>query len=270
PTEFLLKVRELTEKCGAALIFDEVITGFRMHPGGAQSLFNIKADIASYGKVVGAGLPIGVIAGKKEYMDALDGGNWNYGDQSIPEIGVTYFAGTFVRHPLALAAAKASLLYMKKKGPSLQKSLNEKGKLIADTLNEEISERGLPLTITNYGSLWRSRFDEEIPYSELLFTLMREKGIHILDGFPCFISEAMTNNDIQKLIKAYVESLDELIAAGFFPEIKKESYSENNIVIDGNNPPIEGAKIGKDRNGNPAWFLESKERVGKFIQLNLN
>ncbi|MET4083500.1 amino acid adenylation domain-containing protein [Pedobacter sp. UYP30] len=269
PTEFLHKLREVTTKCGAALVFDEVITGFRMHPGGAQALMGIKADIASYGKVVGAGLPIGVIAGKKEYMDALDGGDWNYGDHSIPEIGVTYFAGTFVRHPLALAAAKASLLYMKKMGPSLQKSLNEKGKLIADTLNGEISKRGLPLTITNYGSIWRSRFDEDIPYSELMFTLMREKGIHILDGFPCFVTEAMNADDIQKLIKTYVESLDEMIKIGFFPKANKDAYIADGIVVDGNNPPIDGAKLGKDKNGNPAWFLESKETSGKFVQLDV-
>ena len=62
-------------------------------------------------------MPIGVIAGKREYMDALDGGHWQFGDASIPTVGVTYFAGTFVRHPLALAAAKAALEYMKSEGP---------------------------------------------------------------------------------------------------------------------------------------------------------
>ncbi len=270
PTEFLHKVREITIQCGAALIFDEVITGFRMHPGGAQALMDIKADIASYGKVVGAGIPIGVIAGKKEFMDALDGGDWKYGDNSTPEIGVTYFAGTFVRHPLALAAAKASLTYMKKMGPSLQQRLNENGKYIADTLNYEITKRNIPLTITNFGSLWRTRFDEDIPYSELIFALMREKGIHILDGFPCFITEAMTDENIQQLIKVYIESLDDLITAGFFPQANKNTYQKNNVVIDGNSPPIEGARLGKDKNGNPAWFLESKEHHGKFIQLEIN
>ena len=94
------------QKSGTLLIFDEVITGFRSHPGGAQALFGIRADLATYGKVVGGGFPIGVIAGKREYMDALDGGGWQYGDDSMPTVGVTYFAGTFVRHPLALAAAQ--------------------------------------------------------------------------------------------------------------------------------------------------------------------
>ena len=103
-----------------ALIFDEVVTGFRVHPGGCQALFGIKADLATYGKVLGGGLPIGVVAGKAAFMDALDGGMWNYGDDSFPETGVTFFAGTFVRHPLALAAACAVLNHLKQAGPQLQ------------------------------------------------------------------------------------------------------------------------------------------------------
>ena len=109
PRDFLHEVRKITAAAGTALIFDEVITGFRLLPGGAQAWFDITADLATYGKVVGGGLPIGVIAGQDRFMDALDGGSWNYGDASFPEAGVTYFAGTFVRHPLALAAADAGL-----------------------------------------------------------------------------------------------------------------------------------------------------------------
>jgi len=141
PVDFLKEVRKITAESGSVLIFDEVITGFRFHPGGAQAIFGIKADLASYGKVVGAGTPIGVIAGKSYLMDALDGGNWNYGDASYPEVGVTYFAGTFVRHPLALASAKASLTYMKQRGPALQEELNEKGKYISELLNQEFEKR---------------------------------------------------------------------------------------------------------------------------------
>lgn len=115
PKDFLHEIRKITTNNGSLLIFDEVITGFRMLPGGAQEYFEIKADLGTYGKVIGGGLPIGVIAGKSEFMDALDGGNWNYGDDSVPEVGVTYFAGTFVRHPLALAAAKAVLLHIKER-----------------------------------------------------------------------------------------------------------------------------------------------------------
>ena len=88
------------------MIFDEVVTGFRVHPGGCQALFGIRADLATYGKVIAGGMPMGILAGKAKYMDALDGGMWQYGDESFPEVGVTFFAGTFVRHPFAMAACK--------------------------------------------------------------------------------------------------------------------------------------------------------------------
>jgi amino acid adenylation domain-containing protein len=269
PIEFLKELRSITQENGAVLIFDEVITGFRFHPGGAQALFNIKADLAAYGKVVGAGMPIGVIAGNKDLMDALDGGNWNYGDNSIPEIGVTYFAGTFVRHPLALAAAYASLKYMKEKGPELQKSINAKGEYLSKKINDALEKRQLPMFIANYGSLWKLKYHQELPYSELLFVLLREKGIHILDGFPCFITEATSNDDIEMIINAFVRSLDEMIEAGFFPSLHQtnQNYDPLAIVIDGNNPPFAGAKLGKDKDGNPAWFIKDPTNENQYLQL---
>ncbi|NRF38224.1 polyketide synthase [Pedobacter foliorum] len=272
PIDFVKEVRKITSSSGSALIFDEVITGFRMHPGGAQALFNVRADLASYGKVVGAGIPIGVIAGKKEFMDALDGGTWNYGDNSYPEVGVTYFAGTFVRHPLALASAKASLLYMKEKGPKLQIEINEKGNYIAKTLNQEIEKRHLPFFVANYGSLWKVKFHEEIPYSELMFTLMREKGIHILDGFPCFVTEATSSSDIEQLISFFVKSMDEMIAAGFFLDNSTSDIisNDNSIVVSTSNPPVPGAKLGKDQQGNPSWFIADPNQHGKFLQIHIN
>ena len=65
-------------------------------------MFGVRADLATYGKVLGGGLPIGILAGEARFLDALDGGAWRFGDESGPEVGVTFFAGTFVRHPLAL------------------------------------------------------------------------------------------------------------------------------------------------------------------------
>jgi len=272
PIEFLKMVRQITTDAGIPLIFDEVITGFRMHPGGAQALFGIKADLASYGKVIGGGVPIGVIAGNSNLMDALDGGNWEYGDGSYPEIGVTYFAGTFVRHPLALASAKASLNYMKEKGPSLQQDLNDKGAYLAKAVNAEFDKRQLPIYVANYGSLWKIKYYEEIPYSELMFVLMREKGIHVLDGFPCFITETLTYQNIDSIISCFVESMDEMIEAGFFPLANKinNNFKIDEVVVDKNNPPVRGAKLGKDRDGNPAWFVQDSNQVGKYLQVKLS
>ena len=84
PREFLAELRSITEASGSALVFDEVVTGFRVHPGGMQRVFGIRADMATYGKVVGGGMPVGVLAGNRRFMDALDGGMWSYGDKSFP------------------------------------------------------------------------------------------------------------------------------------------------------------------------------------------
>ena len=260
PVEFLKELRTLTESAGTVLIFDEIITGFRMHPAGAQGLFGIQADLATYGKVVGGGLSIGVIAGKRKFMDALDGGGWQYGDSSFPEVGVTYFAGTFVRHPLSLAAAQASLNHLKQQGPRLQRSLTAKAERLADTLNTEFRHRQLPLSIAQFGSLWRIKFHQEIAYSELLFTLMREKGIHIWDGFPCFITEAITDTEIDQVIELFRESIEEMIEAGFFEAVP--------LLADGlNQPPVPGARLGRDQAGNPGWFLADPDRPGKYLQI---
>jgi amino acid adenylation domain-containing protein len=215
PVEFLRDLRKITLSSGTALIFDEVITGFRMHPGGTQSMFDIQADLGIYGKIIAGGLPIGVIAGKKLYMDALDGGFWEYGNTSIPESGVTYFAGTFVRHPLALAASLATLEYMKAEGPELQSALNEKTGRMADELNLICIKKGIPVFVAQFGSLWKIKFREDIPYGELLFTLMREKGIHIWDGFPCFLTTAHQAADVNRIVEIFEESVGELMESGF-------------------------------------------------------
>ena len=271
PIEFLKAVRAITETSGTALIFDEVITGFRSHPGGTQALFGIRADMATYGKVVGAGLPIGVIAGKRAFMDALDGGHWQYGDDSVPEVGVTYFAGTFVRHPLALAAARASLLYMREQGPALQQELTRKTEKLARAVNRFLEERQLPMFVAHFASLWKLKFTEEVPYGELIFTLMREKGIHIWDGFPCFTTEAHTDDEINSIVSAFIDSINELTEAGFLldsPTLPVQDQAKA-LPADGTEPPVTGARLGRDPAGNPAWFVPNPDRPGTYLQVDL-
>lgn len=264
PKEFLQQVREITEKSGTCLIFDEVITGFRSHSGGVQALFGIRADLASYGKVIGGGYPIGVIAGKQEYMDALDGGAWQYGDDSIPTVGVTYFAGTFVRHPLALAAAKASLEHMKKHGPQLQADLNLRTAAMADELNAFCIEAGAPVVVKTFASLWRATFTEEHALQDLLFAMMRSRGVHILDNFPCFLTTAHTPADIAVIKKAFKESILELQEADLLPRRKDETAT----ALDASKPPVPGARLGKDAEGRPAWFVPNPDAPGKYLRLD--
>ncbi len=217
PVEFLRQLRELTEQAGIVLVFDEVVTGFRSHQRGAQGLFGIEADLGTYGKVVGGGLPIGVIAGKRRFMDALDGGQWQYGDASIPTVGVTYFAGTFVRHPLALAAAKASLEHMLAAGPALQQDLTARTADMVAQINAAMLELGAPFKLNTFASLWRNVFTEDLPYADLMYAMLRDRGIHILDNFPCFLTTSHTDADIAAIVRAYREAAAEMQAAGFFP-----------------------------------------------------
>jgi len=278
PIEFLKQVREATTASGTALIFDEVITGFRLHLGGAQALFGIRADLATYGKVVGGGLSIGVIAGAEEWMDVLDGGHWQYGDASYPEVGVTYFAGTFVRHPLALAAAKASLHYLKAQGPALQQGLSARTERLAQALNTGFLGLGLAISVVHCGSLWKIKFHHDVPYGELLFTLMRERGIHIWDGFPCFLTAAHTDAEVDQLVAAGLASAQELLAAGFFKASAAAKIaapapaSAPPLAGAGTSaqlsrPPVAGARLGRDEAGNPAWFVADPAHAASYQQL---
>jgi amino acid adenylation domain-containing protein len=262
PKEFLHEIRSITEKSGTACIFDEVITGFRIHPGGAQAHFGIRADIASYGKVLGGGFPIGVIAGKRAWMDALDGGGWQYGDDSRPTVGVTYFAGTFCRHPLALAAAKAVLEHLKSQGPQLQQRMNERTAGLISRLNAHFEQVGAPMRVKHFAALWKVFFTEDHPYQDLLFPMLRDRGLHILEGFPCFLTTAHTDEDVALIEKTFREAVAEMQEAGFLPG------SSRAAAIDPASPPVPGARLGRDGSGNPAWFVESTEKKGQWLKVS--
>ena len=262
PRDFLREVRAITEKSKTCLIFDEVITGFRSHLGGCQAIFGIRADLASYGKVIGGGFPVGVVAGKREYMDSLDGGAWHYGDDSIPTVGVTYFAGTFVRHPLALAACKASLDHLKEAGEGLQTQLNLHTAAMADELTAFCREVGAPLEIRYFTSLWRISWLEDHPFQDLLFGMMRSRGVHILDNFPCFMTTAHTHEDIARIKSAFKESVAEMQEAEFLPRRVTAEPS-----FDAAHPPVANARLGRDKDGQPAWFVPDPAAQGKFMKI---
>ncbi|MEO8589312.1 MAG: amino acid adenylation domain-containing protein [Flavobacteriales bacterium] len=277
PVDFLREVREITKQSGTAFIWDEVITGYRMHPGGAQALFGIKADIATYGKVIGGGMPIGAMCGSSHWMDALDGGDWRFGDESVPEAGVTYFAGTFVRHPLTLAAAKASLLRMKNH-PQLYDQLNGWTEDMAERANAIFKRENVPYWFVNFGSCWKVKYDDSVPYIELFFVAMREKGVHIWDGFPCFMTTAHTAEDIDRVLECMEATVKELKVADFLPDrtyvIEKVNRSLNGHVrklservISAMEPPMPGARLGRTPKGDPAWFVADPKRVGKYLMI---
>ncbi|MFC3549825.1 amino acid adenylation domain-containing protein [Lysobacter cavernae] len=263
PREFLHELRQITRDNGALLVFDEVVTGFRAHPGGAQAVFGLQADLATYGKVVGGGYPIGVIAGRREFMDALDGGHWQFGDDSMPTVGVTYFAGTFVRHPLALAAAHAVLTHIKEQGAPLQERLNARATAMAVELNAFCADHGAPIEVRHFASVWKTFFLEDHPLQDLLFAMMRSRGVHILDNFPCFLTTAHSEADFQRIIQAFKDSVIELQEAEFLPR----RSATPRTVMDAARPAVAGARLGREPDGRPAWFVPHPEQAGKYVKV---
>lgn len=217
PVEFVQEVRALTKAHDVPLIFDEIITGFRLHPQGAQYWYDVDADLCAYGKVIGGGMPVGVIAGKARYMDALDGGPWQYGDDSFPEAGVTYFAGTFVRHPTALAALHAVMTHLKNAGPTLQTELNRRTALFCERVNRAYHAAGVPIELTYFGSVFLPRFYGNPDFENLFFHHLRLHGAHIWEGRPGFMTTAHKDVEMNRLCDAFVAAASDMQSAGFLP-----------------------------------------------------
>ncbi|TAJ27355.1 MAG: amino acid adenylation domain-containing protein [Reyranella sp.] len=245
PKEFLQKLRALTEASGTALVFDEIVTGFRVHQGGMQAVFGIRADMATYGKVVGGGMPIGILAGKARFMDALDGGMWRYGDDSIPETAPTFFAGTFVRHPLALAACKAVLLHLKAEGPALQEALAARMGGLVQRLNGELQRRGLATRLEAYSSWFHMNFAAEGPLAALFWPQMRQLGVHVQDGYPCFLTTAHSDADIAAIEGAFAATLDALERGGIL-DAARQAASHSAPLTEPQLEILAAAQLGDD------------------------
>jgi len=147
--EFLQTLRSYTESNNSLLIFDEVMSGFRVSLGGAQEIFNIKPDITALGKVIGGGLPVGAFGGKKEIMDFL-----------APE-GPVYQAGTLSGNPLAMAAGSTLLKLLIENNP--YKKLEENAKLMLEGMNEIMISAGIPFSKNQIGGMFGFFFSEELP-----------------------------------------------------------------------------------------------------------
>jgi glutamate-1-semialdehyde aminotransferase len=254
------------------LIFDEVVTGFRVAPGGAQDYFGIQADMATYGKIIGGGLPIGVLAGASTYMDALDGGHWQYGDASIPEVGVTFFAGTFVRHPLAIASANAVLQQLEAGGADLQRSLSAKVAALVSDVQAYIAAVQAPIQIHHFSSFFYVSYPAEVTYGSLLFYLLREKGIHIWEHRPCFLTLAHTDADIQAIAAAFKSSIAELLMSGLIPRQPAPQQVNPTPITSAplslQSIPHQNARLGRDLEGNPTWYIPDPQRPGQYLQLH--
>jgi amino acid adenylation domain-containing protein len=214
PRDFVATLREIADASGYALVFDEVVTGFRVDPGGMQAIWGIKGDMATYGKVVGGGMPIGVLAGNNRFMDALDGGYWRYGDDSVPNVVPTFFAGTFVRHPVVLAAARAVLHHIKGDGSALYDRVAKRTEALVDEINLELEKRGVPPCLRGYKSWFVTDFSSQDPLGGLLYPYLRMNGIHIQEGYPCFLTTAHSEEDFKTIARAFRDAVDALQCVG--------------------------------------------------------
>lgn len=199
---FLQKLRNLCDENGALLIFDEVMTGFRLAFGGAQEVYNVKADLVTYGKVIGGGLPVGAFAGREEIMKCL------------APIGDVYQAGTLSGNPLAMRAGLTTLQLIKN-NPDFYQNINKTTETLDFEIGKILNEKNIPHRINRKGSMMSvffhinsvSNFNEAAVSNHALFNnffhQLLEKGIYLPpSGFETwFISAAIKESEIDKTLE---------------------------------------------------------------------
>lgn len=200
--DFLPALRQLATDHDILLIFDEVISGFRVHYGGAQALYGVTPDLTVLGKIIGGGLPVGAYGGRRDIMDL------------IAPAGPVYQAGTLSGNPLAVTAGLATLKQLRAK--NLYKQLEERSAALARGLADEAKRAGIALTQTRVGSMLTSFFTQEpvVDWNSakksdtkrygLFFHGMLEQGIYLAPSQfeAAFLSTAHTSADIEKTIRA--------------------------------------------------------------------
>ncbi|MFJ2026547.1 MupA/Atu3671 family FMN-dependent luciferase-like monooxygenase [Streptomyces sp. NPDC087897] len=214
PVEFVRSLRELTARRGIVLLFDEMLTGLRPHPRGAQAHFGVVPDLATYGKALGAGFPIGAVAGRADLLDGVDGGFWRYGEPGGPSRETTFIGGTYMQHPLSMAAARAVLTHLTERGPGLQSGLNARTGALADRLNSFFRDEEFPLELAHFGSMFRFRHRADL---ELLYHHLHLRGVYVWEWRSFYLSTAHTEDDAHRVAEAVEGSLRELRDGGFFP-----------------------------------------------------
>lgn len=211
--EFLQTLRALCTKHGAVLIFDEVMTGFRVHLGGAQALYGITPDMTTLGKVIGGGLPVGAFGGRRDIMTGL------------APLGKVYQAGTLSGNPVAVTAGLKTLALIQ--APDFHNNLGKKTQQLVDGLKDAAKNAGITFNAQNVGGMFGLYFAENCPtkFSEMMasnrdhfnqfFHSMLDAGIYLgPSAFEAgFVSSAHTDQDIQNTINAAQRSFETIVQA---------------------------------------------------------
>ena len=210
--DFLQGLRSITKEYGALLIFDEVITGFRLAKGGAQEYFGVIPDLTTLGKIIGGGLPVGAYGGRRDIMDML------------APIGPVYQAGTLSGNPLAMAAGIA-MLKLINETPGFYSELERKASNLETGLRNNLLETGIKGVINRVGSMMTLFFTNETQVTSLneamksdtgryaeYFKMTLESGIYIAPSQfeSLFVSYAHTDKDIESILSANLKALYQL------------------------------------------------------------
>ncbi len=202
--EYLKGLRELADETGVLLAFDEIITGFRAALGGAQELYGVKPDLATFGKIAGGGLPIGLVTGLKEIL--------SLSDPSRKGRFVSIGGGTFSENPLTMTAGLATLRYLRKNAGRVYPMLGAMGESVRTGVDKALSEVGLEAHSIGLGSLFLTHFGVEPRSAEdsargnkgtaRSYALhMMSGGIFILPGHPGGVSASHTKGDVERMIE---------------------------------------------------------------------
>ena len=210
---YLARVRELCDRHGVLLIFDEIITGFRLALGGAQQRYGVAADIATFGKAVAGGLPLSVVAGRKEIMELIFTG------------GVA-FGGTFNGNPVSLAAARATLEELSADGGAALAHANRLGRLLMEQIQALGRSRGIPLLVTGMGTAFSVHFTRRERLAEyrdildddgeLLARFLRlalQRGVYALPDGRFYVSVVHSEKEVDQTLDALGRVFDDLAAA---------------------------------------------------------
>ncbi len=200
---YLKGLRELADRSGTLLAFDEIITGFRVALGGAQERYGVTPDLASFGKIAGGGLPLGLVAGRKEILSLAD--------PSRKERFVSIGGGTFSENPLTMVAGLATVKHLRKNAKSIYPRLEKLGARLRDGVDREFGENGIEAHTTGMGSLFLTHFGtvptspeetstEDKPMQKRYALALMPRGLFILPGHPGGISTAHTDADIGRLV----------------------------------------------------------------------
>jgi glutamate-1-semialdehyde 2,1-aminomutase len=210
--DFIKELRAICDEEKIVLIFDEVMTGFRVAAGGAQEVLGIKPDLSTFGKIIGGGLPVGAFGGKREIME------------KIAPSGPVYQAGTLSGNPLAMAAGYAALKHIKD-NPGIYKELEEKSSYLENGFKENLNSVGKNYAMNRVGSMmclffvdgvvddFKSAIKSDTVLYGKYFHEMLTHGIYLAPAQfeALFVSTAHTKEDLDKTIKANKESLAEIL-----------------------------------------------------------